>query len=428
MGNENSNPGSDTESNEKGMRTDQTRKPETFEEYQAMMETEKKVAKPPKSHVPNANHARHQRSESAPLAQSVFPNLAGFRQIAAVLEDGDDSAPSSYAEVNCESLDIFQQRFVKAVSRLCSIPVELACVVLDFLKISGFPMAIIRGHRGPITAFTVLPNGWLASGSADCTIRFFNSDTGMCEAGWSAHHTSVISLAVVVKAHRRPRTRDWQLASGSAGGNLKIWDFDDRGNSDCVRSIDSTSSISCLTEYKPGFLACGADDGEVSVWDLENDEHKVLGKHASKVNDLRPIHDGLLVSCSKDGSVVVWDPAAFFQPVVHTLTGHRGPVSGVGILGENTNSKLVSVSWDKTAKLWDIGGPRLVGTFKIDMVSCMATLPDGRIACGSVDGCVRVWDPISGRCHATLRGHKLGVRALTMLPNHRLASGNACAI
>jgi WD40 repeat protein len=51
-------------------------------------------------------------------------------------------------------------------------------------------------------------------------------------------------------------------------------------------------------------------------------------------------------------------------------------------------------------------------------------LPDGRLASGSTDRSIKLWDPASGSCVATLEGHSSYVLALAVLPDGRLASGS----
>jgi WD40 repeat protein len=57
-------------------------------------------------------------------------------------------------------------------------------------------------------------------------------------------------------------------------------------------------------------------------------------------------------------------------------------------------------------------------------VNALAVLPDGRLASGSDDGTIKLWDPASGSCAATLEGHSDWCDALAVLPDGRLASGS----
>jgi WD40 repeat protein len=57
------------------------------------------------------------------------------------------------------------------------------------------------------------------------------------------------------------------------------------------------------------------------------------------------------------------------------------------------------------------------------LVNALAVLPEGRLASGSLDGAVRVWDLAAGTAHV-LKGHTDRVNALAVLPDGSLASGS----
>ena len=70
---------------------------------------------------------------------------------------------------------------------------------------------------------------------------------------------------------------------------------------------------------------------------------------------------------------------------------------------------IVSASWDKTLKIWDVE----LGTCKAtleghsDLVWSVAWRFDGKLlASGSYDKTVKIWNPSAGECLKTLEGHR----------------------
>ena len=59
------------------------------------------------------------------------------------------------------------------------------------------------------------------------------------------------------------------------------------------------------------------------------------------------------------------------------------------------------------------------------IVSSLAALEGGRLASGSDDGMIKIWDLATGECVATLEGHDDTVISVAVLEGGRLASGSA---
>jgi WD40 repeat protein len=79
------------------------------------------------------------------------------------------------------------------------------------------------------------------------------------------------------------------------------------------------------------------------------------------------------------------------------LEGHTSSFQSVAITPDGT--KIVSGSYDKTIKVWDIASGRLLNTLEghTSYVQSVAVTPDGtKIVSGSGDNTIRVWDLNNG--------------------------------
>jgi WD40 repeat protein len=90
--------------------------------------------------------------------------------------------------------------------------------------------------------------------------------------------------------------------------------------------------------------------------------------------------------------------------------------------------RLASGSWNNTIKLWDVATGQGVRTLRghTDWVLSVAFSPDGRLlASASGDHTVKLWDVETGQEVRTLRGHNGGVQSVAFSPDGRLlASGS----
>ena len=143
----------------------------------------------------------------------------------------------------------------------------------------------------------------------------------------------------------------------------------------------------------------------------EGIRQRVLGLEMSAVNAL----DGAWRNWSSD-----WGERAF-------LAGHTDIITAVAFSPHGT--RVLTGSWDKTARLWDAatGKPVATLTGHTDPVAAVAFSPDGtRVLTGSDDHTARLWDAATGKAVATLAANTDGVTAVEFSPDgRRVLTGSA---
>jgi WD40 repeat protein len=276
---------------------------------------------------------------------------------------------------------------------------------------SGACERVFEGHQGSVLALAVLGDGRLASGSLDKTIRLWDPASGACERVFEGHQGSVNALAVL---------GDGRLASGSDDNTIRLWD---PVSGACERVFEGHQGpVWALAALGDGRLASGSSDNTIRLWDPASGAcDRVFEGHQGPVWALAVLGDGRLASGSDDNTIRLWDPAS--GACERVFQRHKSSVIALAVLGDG---RLASGSLDKTIRLWDpaTGACERIFYGHQDWVRALAVLGDGRLASGSLDKTIRLWDPASGACEPVFEGHQGGVRALAMLGAGRLASGS----
>jgi WD40 repeat protein len=106
----------------------------------------------------------------------------------------------------------------------------------------------------------------------------------------------------------------------------------------------------------------------------------------------------------------VWDTET--GNVIRTLRGHTGGPRGIALSPDG--KRFVSISLDRSVKIWDADTGKLLHKFTFDDLTvpeCVAISRDGsRVVVGYQTSLWRMWDMASGQLLLTRSGHALSVR------------------
>jgi len=275
---------------------------------------------------------------------------------------------------------------------------------------------VLKGYGGTVTCLQPLPDGRLASGSADGSIVLWDTTRGRAEAALRGHADAVRGLTL----QGRRGEADGTLVSASADGTIRIWET---ATGSC-RAIRAHSSwVNSVHGLPDGRLATCSDDETVRVWSAQGQLQHSLTGHQHYVRSVVAAGAQQLVSCSDDFSVRMWDvPDADADGEV--ARGHAAPVHAVAVLPDG---RLATAGGDRSVLLWSAEGELDMELAMPEVSSrVMALLPVGadRLAVASHRR-ICVWNHVTGERTAVLLGHQAMVHCMAMLPDGRLLSGSA---
>lgn len=379
------------------------------------------------------------------------------------LLEKNEAQPYSFYVNGVEITDNLEGALDDETIKSCESVVEIIYQAQAIFRVRAVTRctSTLPGHAEAVLYVKFSPDGrYLASGSGDKTVRFWDVNTETPQFTCQGHTSWVLYLSW------SPCGR--KLASGCKNGQVCVWN-PVNGKKIGKTMTGHTKWIMCLS-WKPlhldgssRFLASSSKDATIRIWDTTLSRVVfILSGHAQSVTCIRWSGCNLIYSSSQDRTIKVWRPDD--GVLCRTLEGHGHWVnqlalstdyvmrtgafdpSEANIVHADHNfsddelasralerynavtsinaERMVSSSDDHTMSLWEpekskLCITRLVGHQQV--INEAAFSPDGRmIASASFDKSVRIWDGITGKFIATLRGHVQRVYLVSWSADSRL--------
>lgn len=164
------------------------------------------------------------------------------------------------------------------------------------------------------------------------------------------------------------------------------------------------------------WVLTGGQNGVAKIWDSMSGA--LIMELTGHEDDIWWLHVGTdkkkLIAGGDNPAGSIWDLSSKSRTA---LVGHTKWIMG-GALSPD-NSKVLTVSWDETAKLWNADTGQIVVTLSghTSYLWVGEFSPDGgKVVTGGEDGVARIWDTDSGELLATATGHESVITSIIFDP------------
>ena len=298
-----------------------------------------------------------------------------------------------------------------------------------------------RFGKGGITAIQFSPDGTLLAVGSTIGVWLYDVETG--------EEKSLFGSGVCEALNFSP---DGRFLTASSGETLiQLWEIATEREVPLIDLYADASVLRFSSDGKTLIGLYGSGHAAITRLNIENGKGKtkhlktgLFGIGLFSSEDFQGVYamtnDRIAIG-KQDGMIQLWDVAT--RKKLSTLRGHidlplqpldkpvqrmfkKNRVLAVAFSPDGT--RLASGSPDTTVRLWNTTGDRdsMLLQQHTGATNVLAFSPDGKtLASGSTDKTVQLWDTTTGNPRATLTGHINGIAALAFSPDGRtLVSGS----
>ena len=264
-----------------------------------------------------------------------------------------------------------------------------------------------------IVSFSISGSGeYWATGGLKGEVRLYRAGDRALHRRWQTHTDARVALS--------PDGR--LLACGNGRGEIHVWDVTSGGLLWLAQHGMGLDHFNQLTFSPNGHFLAAASETGLSLWDAAQGTLLVALPHPQPVPCIAWRGDSaVLASGDAVGTIRCWaiHPDGSGDLLI-LVEGHGSVVTALAF--SPAGDRLASGSWDGTIRLWNAAD----GSLHETLVSHPEKVPhltwsvDGRFIAYNVHNEASwLWDVKQGRHRAALRGHTAAVRGLLFTPDNR---------
>jgi len=265
-----------------------------------------------------------------------------------------------------------------------------------------------RGHSDEVSCIAISLDGTrIASGSLDKKVKVWETSSGKELLTFAAHNGAVRGVSFSPDGK-------WVVSAGD-DKIVRLWDAETGEQSETFKGEGHQDRVSSVVFGSTGLIASGSWDGDVRVWNSENDEQicSPLGHDYPVTSVAFSADEKNLVSASTGARVTVWNLNEAPPEIEQTLVGYFDPVTKhtspfFSVVFSPDGTRIAAAGFDKKVWIWDAEKGVTVHLLEghRSSVNSLSFSPDGSLlVTASDDQTIKVWDPVGGEELFTHKGH-----------------------